>query len=226
MTYDLRTVTFAADLIIKPANHLPKALQRVHEAAFSHDTCAYKNFAVIPGGAQLSNPVARAGAISAATVLPDRIRVQEQSTGIIREDFESRLAQFAAITMQHLGLSTFLAQQFVVQSLVNPRSSSDARAFLTTSVFDFKEGDLARLERRPELVGLRLVFPPAPDSPGLFNVRIESYGRDNRSLFLENVGVFNAPVQTDELSALAERFDTTYGYLENNVIAFIAQFDA
>jgi hypothetical protein len=56
-------------------------------------------------------------------------------------------------------------------------------------------------------------------------VRVESYSADNRSLFLETVGTYGQPVQAEGIENLTQRFDETYDFLQDHLVAFVAQFD-
>ncbi len=223
--YPLRSITFVAELIHAQAAHPMPHLQKVHHLAFSSSNAAYANFQVIPGGAQLSNPVPKQGAVSSALILPDRLRIQEQMTGISREDFQARVNQMGRYVLDELSVTGFVAQQFLVQSLINPRSVENAAEFMSRSLLHFPEGALERFDRPAGLLGLRFSFPMSQEHPSLFNVRIETYDRDSRSLFLETTGVFRQAIKADNLEDLASLFTRTYEFLENRVLGFVAQFD-
>lgn len=122
--YPLRSIQFLAELVHAPVQHPMADLQRAHGKLFEIEAARYANFQLIQGGAQLSNPVQppgtsqAQGAVSGAWILPDRVRVQEQLTGVARDDFERRLDAVARVLLAELKIPGFLASQFVVQSLV------------------------------------------------------------------------------------------------------------
>jgi hypothetical protein len=223
--YALRSITFSADLLYKPVNHDPKNLQRVHSLLFADPVANYVNFSAIPGGAQLSNPQNSSQVISTALFLPDRVRIQEHHTGISQEDFASRLVRVAEHCLKDLEIPAIIAQQVVVQSLVNPRQTQDTREFIARHMWHLSQDDFTPLARMPQLIGMRLAFPQSQEHPGIFNVRVESYGLDSRSLFLENVGVFGAPITAEGLSAITTNVGATYGFLEQSVMPFVVRFD-
>ena len=227
MDYALRSITFSCDLISRARfQHSADSLQKLHSSVFADASYPYKNFSVIPGGAQLANPSVQRGASSSVIVLPDRVRIQEQGTGCGRDEFEARLEGLAQTSLECLDFTEYAAQQFVVQSLINPRRWDDARAFLADAVLELKEDDLEPLGRKPGLYGVRLAFPGTPEDPSLYNVRIESYSQDARSLFLENVGVFNQVIAPGDVAQVTKRFEQTYCFLESNVGGFISNLDA
>ena len=81
------------------------------------------------------------------------------------------------------------------------------------------------LDRRTDILGFRLALAKPDARDGLFNLRIESFAQDARSLFIENVGTFRYLVEPQNLKDLGEKFAATYGYIENHVVPFLAQFD-
>ena len=223
--YPLRSITFIAELIHPPVSYTVEDLQQIHHRAFPDDRTRYANFQVGQGGAQMANPSPRPGAVSAALVGADRLRIQEQMTGMSREDFQARVGELARILLEVGKVSTFVAEQFLIQSLINPRSNAPANEFLTGTLFSMESSDLEAFERPVGIVGLRLSFPMTQAEQPLFNVRVEGYERDPRSLFLENVGLFRTPVASANLDDLGDQFEQTYAYIEGQVVPFIARFD-
>ena len=71
----------------------------------------------------------------------------------------------------------------------------------------------------------RFTFPPAGEGQAVYNVRVESYSQDNRSLFLENVGTFGRPVAPGQIEELVTRFGNTYEFLQDHLVTFVSQFD-
>lgn len=226
MDYPIRSIAFQAELIHAPRQHSPQSLQKIHAASFEDSSIRYQNFQLVPGGAVLSNPQTNAGMISMASFLADRVQVREEMSGIGQDDFRERLQQLAGLASNHLGVDQFLMQNYVVRSLVNPRSFHDSREFMSRSLLNMEEEDLSCLQRIPQILGVRLVFPEMPDQVGVYNIRIESYAAEPRSLFLENVGTFRTPVAPSDEEAVAAGFNQTYEYLDSNLVEFIAQFDA
>lgn len=222
----MRSIAFLAEWIHPPRNHDPKDLQRVHALAFADERCQYQNFQLVPGGATLSNPQNQAGAVSAAVFLPDRVQIREEMTGLSREEFQERMERIAELAFSVLQIQQILVQNFVVRSLVNPRNFYDSREFVARSLLNMEEEDFACLERHPQILGIRFVFPQTPEVRGTYNVRIESYAADPRSLFIENLGVFKSIVGPGNLDDLTSNFFAVYDYIDGNVIDFISQFDA
>lgn len=226
MNYPLRSIAFVAELIHPPMQHSADALQRMHSVVFNDEECRYQNFQIVPHGAQMVNPQKKPNVISCCTVLRDRIQVREELTGIGRDDFRSRLLRISQVAVTNLAIPVFVVRQFIVRSLVNPRHVHDSRDFLGSNVLNKDEEYFKSFETDPDLLGLRFSFGAPDQGDGIFNVRVESYAQDARSLFLENVGTFRRPQPVNDLDAVSEDFDTVYTYLEKRIVPFIARFDS
>jgi len=227
MSYALRSIAFVAELIHAPVQHDPHSLQRLHGALFGSTECSYRDFRLVPGGAQFSNALGGlpGSPVSCANLLADRVQLREEQTGLSREEFETRVGHLAKAVLANLPVKLFLAQQYAVRSVINPQTSSDAREFMLRTLFGLDETLLSCFPAPPSLAGLRLAFPPAEEGNGIFNVRVESFSSDNRSLFLETVGTFGQPVQSDAIDSLVQRFEATYDFLQDQLVSFVSQFD-
>ncbi|HZL99994.1 MAG TPA: hypothetical protein VFD43_07055 [Planctomycetota bacterium] len=227
MSYALRSIAFVAELIHAPVQHDPHSLQRLHGALFGSTECSYRDFRLVPGGAQFSNALGGmpGSPVSCANLLADRVQIREEQTGLSREEFEARVGHMAKAVLGALPVKLFLAQQYAVRSVINPQTTTDAREFMLRTLFGLDETLLSCFPAPPSLAGLRLAFPPAEEGNGIFNVRVESFSSDNRSLFLETVGTFGQPVQADAVDGLVQRFEATYEFQQEQLVAFVSQFD-
>ena len=225
MNYPLRSIAFIGELIHPPVQHKAEDLQKLHAATFNDEACRYQNFQVLPMGAQMTNTPAGGQNISACAFLNDRIQVREELTGMSREDYENRLSRIVSLAMELLTIPVFMMEQFVVRSLVNPRQFQDSREFIGKALLNLESENLAPLGRKPEILGLRFALAPPDPSQGVYNLRIESYSKDPRSLFIENVGSFRGMVRPEDLDTLTSNFRDTYEYVESEVVSFLAQYD-
>lgn len=228
MSYGLRSIAFVAELIHPPVQHDPRLLQRLHGNFFGSTECSYRDFRLVAGGAQFSNSVGGlpGAPVSCVNLLADRVQVREEQTGISREEFEVRVERLASAVLEQLPVAVLLAQQFAVRSVINPRGGDDGREFVLRTLFGFDEALMAGFAAPPTLAGLRLAFPPAEGSGTIYNVRVESYAADNRSLFLETVGTFAQPVAADGVGNIVQRLQATYDFLQDRLLGFVEQFDA
>ena len=154
-----------------------------------------------------------------------RIQIREEMTGISREDYERRLQRVAFLAMTHLNLQVFIVQQFVVRTLVNSKHFVDSREFISQGIFNMESDNFAPLDRKHDILGLRFALSKGDQKEGLFNLRIESFSQDPRSIFIENIGTYRTMVRKDNLEGLTDNFGKTYAYVETNVVPFLAQFD-
>ena len=224
MLYAPRTIAFLCDLFHPPGTSDPAAIQRVHNELFETGDPLYKSYAVTPQGAVLSNPVSGPGAASTVAFLPDRFQFREELSGLTVEDFAARVTELAERVVRRTNVQVFTAQSVTIRTLVNPRHYQDSREFLKQGLFGF-EDETSVFEREPTLYGLRMVFPPEPDSPNQHALRIESFASDTRSLFVENQAGFAPILVARGLEPLAANIQATYDFIVERALAFTGRFD-
>ncbi len=225
MSYDPRTIAFLAEVLFEPIELASDTVQGIHNTLYSRPEISYHNFQVAQDGIHLSNLAEAPGAVSMATFLPDRLVLREELRGITAEEFATRLVNVARISFEALGIASSYCQQFVVRSLVTPRYVRDSREFLSHRLMAATGPNLHKLGRPIESLGVRYTFPQHDDQKEVFNVRIESWHQDPRSLWLENTGQFTQPATTENMPHLSNHLFTTYRFLTGPVCEFLADFD-
>jgi hypothetical protein len=130
MSYDLRTIAFAAEILYPPQQLRADLVQGVHNTLYRQPAIGYQNFQVAPDGIHLSNLPLAPGQISSATFAWDRLALREELRGGSVEDFATRVVNVTQTAFQALSIPTTLMQQFVVRSLIAPRHFRDGREFL------------------------------------------------------------------------------------------------
>lgn len=227
MPYDPRTLALLAEVLHPPVQHDARKLQGLHGALFQDPTLNYANFSLVPGGATFSNPTQQPGQVSALSFLVDRFQVREELGSGTPEEFGRRLEGLARLAGEHLGLQRYLAQQVVFRSLVQPRHYTDSREFIASGMWTMPRERMAVIGRPAQILGYRAVYPQTPNDPSLYQLRVESFQNDPRSLFIE-LGATFAATQADfapsptELRANVER---AHGFLHKRVLPFLEQFD-
>lgn len=225
MLYDPRTIAFVTEAYFPPMQQDGLRVQQVHHELFGSARAGYRNFNLVAGGAMLSNPHINGSANSSVTVLQDRVRIAEELTDTSLDDFLARQEIVLRLLAQKLEIPVFVACQVAIRSLVSSRQYRDARDFLARGVLRFNDDGLAPFGRAPHTLGLRFVFPQSADERNVYQVRIESYTGDVRSVFLENVGMFPGVVLAGDVEKLGEPVRQTYNFLTERVLEFLARFD-
>jgi hypothetical protein len=225
MSYDPRTIAFLAEIIYAPMQLRAEQAQGIHNALYRRPETRYLNFAIAQDGIHMSNVPETPGAISMLTLLPDRIVMREELRGTTLEDFAPRLVSVASVCFQSLSIPVSLAQQFVVRSLVSPRHTPDSREFFARKVIAGEPDTWGALGRPLASIGLRLTFPQTDKNKEMFNLRVETWPQDPRSLWIETIGSFTNPVQAENLPELGNYLHATYRFLTGPVSEFLARFD-
>lgn len=225
MNYPMRSIAFITEMIHPPISHNAADLQHLHSVIFADEECQYQNFQLLPVGAQMSNPAKRSQCISCCTFLNDRIQIREEMTGISCKDYEVRLQKLVNLSVSHLKIPVFIVQQYVVRTLTNPKHFTDSREFVAKALLNMETDNFLPLDRNADILGIRLALSKAGEKGGIFNLRVESYSQDSRSLFIENIGTYRSMVNIQNINELTANFSATYAYIETNVMPFLSQFD-
>ncbi|MBL8754860.1 MAG: hypothetical protein JNK15_16260 [Planctomycetes bacterium] len=225
MSYDPRTIAFAAEILHPPQPLRADLVQTVHNTLWRQPAIGYQNFQVAHDGIHLSNLPQGPGQVSAATFTWDRLILREELRGTTVDDFATRVVNVVSTAFTTLGIGTSLVQQFVVRSLVAPRNYRDGREFMSRRLVAPGPDGWQPFDRPLQSLGVRLVFPPQPGGRETFQARIETWPQDARSLWIENTGSFTGPIATTDSPALAELLDSTYRFLAGPLCAFLANLD-
>lgn len=225
MSYDPRSIAFLAEILFQPVTLQADRVQQIHNTLFSRRELAYQNFQIAQDGIHLSNLATSPGSVSMVTFLPDRLVLREELRSTTVEDFATRLVNIASISFQMLGIPATLAQQFVVRSLVSPRHWENSTQLLAHGMLAQGADALGKFGRPVQAIGLRLTFPQAEGQNEMFNLRMETWTQDPRSLWIENTGSFAAPTAADNLPVLSNHLYSTYRFLTQKACAFLEVFD-
>lgn len=225
MSYDPRTIAFMAEILYQPVQLATDVLQGIHNRLFQQPELSYQNFQVAPDGVHLTNLPTAPGANSSVTFLPDRLVVREELRGTTPEDFATRMVNVAGISLQEIGIPASVGQQFIIRSLVTPRHVKDSREFLSQRMLAGSPDAWQQLGRPIDSLGLRFTFPQHEGNHELYNVRIETWNQDPRSIWIENVGTFTSPISVDAVPELSTLMTSTYRFLTGPVCDFIQEYD-
>jgi hypothetical protein len=225
MSYDPRTIAFAAEILYPPQQLRADLVQGVHNTLWRQPAIGYQNFQVAPDGIHLTNLAQVPGQVSSLTFAWDRLVLREELRGTSVEDFATRVVNVTTIAFQALGVTTSLVQQFVVRSLVAPRHYRDGREFLSRRLIAPGTDAWQGFERPLQSLGVRLVFPPHGTAHETFHVRVESWPQDQRSIWIENTGSFAGAIAAADAPRLANLLDATYRFMTGPVCNFLASLD-
>lgn len=225
MDYQPRTIAFLSELIHPPQPTDARAIQKLHNQMFESGHPAYSSFAVTPAGPLLTNPSSRKGAVSQVAFLEDRVQFREELGDATQDSFAERMNEVLFPALPLRGVQVLTGHQVTVRSLINPRRYKDSRHYLHEGMFGFQD-ELQFFGRSPQLIGMRLVFPPEGEQKNAFSLRIESYNADPRSLYVEIQGSFGPTVVNGQLDDLTSNVHDTYNFMRSRALPFIGQFDA
>ncbi len=225
MSYDPRTIAFAAEILYPPHQLRADLVQNVHNALYQQPQLGYQNFQVAPDGIHLSNLPQAPGQVSSASFRFDRMILREEMRGVTVEDFATRAVNVATTALQTLGIPSTLAQTFVVRSLVAPRHFQDGREFLSQRLMPRLAEEGATFERPMASLGVRYMFPPHESQTETFQVRVETWPQDNRSIWVENTSSFPNALPVADMPRLADQLAATYQFVTGPVCTLLSRLD-
>ncbi len=223
MLSEPRTIALIVELIHLPMQHAIGKLRNLYTQLCTE--CEFENFTRRPGGARIERPASEEAGLSRLTFSPDRVQFTEEGGLLTLDSFCRRLEVIMERTMDQLGIPLFLMEQCTVRSVVTPGAYKSASDFIGARLTNVASADLSLLGRHANVFGFRLVVPPTPEHRNSYNVRIEVYARDPKSLYLENVGTFRQPVNRGDLSALTGAMQEAGTFVSERLCPFLSLFD-
>ncbi len=223
MLSEPRTISLLSECVHLPAKHSLDQLREVYTNVCG--TCGYENFIKTPAGVRLERHESQGDGFSHLNFAGDRIQFTEDHVGSSTDQFSKKVRTVLAEAMPRLRIPVILVQQVTVRVICTPNSFKNAAEFLARSIFRIRGEDFDLLGRPTSVHGFRLVFPATKDQPHGFNVRVESYLRDHRSIYVENVGTFKTPIQIKALDVIERNIELTSEFVVNNVVPFLSRYD-
>jgi len=219
-----RTISLLAEVVHLPMKPTQDDLRDVYNRVCG--SCGYENYIRTATGARVERRDQEgSGGFSHLEFTRDRIRFTEDHVGITVEQFADKVLTVLKDAVPVLRIPVFLVQQVTVRAICTPNSFKSAAEFLARSIFQIRDEDFELLGRPTNVHGFRLVFPATREQPYGFNVRVEAYLRDRRSIYIENVGQFNTPVQTTSLETVGRNVEQTSEFIGNNLVPFLSLYD-
>lgn len=225
MSYDPRTIAFAAEIVYPPLQLRADLVQNIHNTLYRQPQLGYQNFQVAPDGIHLSNLAQAPGQVSMASFRFDRLVLREEMRGTTVEDFATRAVNVATTALQTLNIPQTVMQQFVVRSLVAPRHFQDGREFLSQRLMPSVSDGGNAFGRPMASLGVRYVFPPHESQQETFQVRIETWPQDQRSIWIENTSSYPTPLAVADMPRVADQLAATYQHVTGPVCSFLAKLD-
>ncbi len=223
MMTDPRTVSRILEYFHLPIQHAPEVLRDVYLQVSR--SCEFDNFIRIPGGARLESVASEGSASSSVSFLKDRISFQEEQPSSSLEILLRRIEATLGVATAKCNIPLFVARNITFRAVVPAPRGQHGSQFLSENFFKLEPEHFSDFERPGALVGFRMQFHPKdPTREPLHQVRIETYLKDPRSLFVEDWATFKVPIQSRDLARLSTEAKEVEAFLGERVTAFLAQF--
>lgn len=223
MLSEPRTIALIMELLHLPMQHPVNRLRTLYTHLCTE--CDFENFTRRPGGAQIERPASEEAGLSRLTFSPDRIQFLEEGGLLTLDSYCRRLEVILERAMDLLAIPVFLMEQCTVRSVVTPGAFKSASDFIGKRLMNIATGDLSALGRPTSVFGFRLAVPPTAENRDSYNVRVEVYARDPKSLYLENVGTFRTPINRGETSGGSAAMREASTFVSDKLCPFLSLFD-
>ena len=160
-----------------------------------------------------------------ASFTMNRLLIREEMRGTTVEDFATRAVNVATLAFKTLGITTSMMQQFAVRSLITPRNFKDGREFMAQRLISPVSQAGSAFGRPMQSLGVRFVFPPHEDEKQTFQVRIETWPQDQRSIWIENTSSYPGALSAADMPRVADQLAATYSHVTGPVCSFLANLD-
>lgn len=223
MSVELRTVSRIHEFFHIPAQHAVDSLRDVYLEVSK--SCGYDNFIRTGEGARLESAPGEAGGRSVVDFRKDRISFRDESMSGGLEHFLRRIEATIKPTVQKMRIPLFIARNITFRAVAPIPKGLNSSQFLSQNMFSFQPDHFEDFDRPAQVVGFRLQFPPQdPARECLHQVRVESYLRDPRSLFVEDWATFKMPLQSGDWNRMAEESREVEGFMNEKLGGFLGQF--
>lgn len=212
------------ELLYFPQN-IPEERLREFFGNISQSTgIKYKEFKILPNNEAIFRTVEGSN-ISLTFIRRDRLIIQEDFPQFPLEILKSNVESIVKAAYNFIRVPFFVSQVSVIRRLYRPAKFNDARVFLGDNMCGMKDKLFPVFKRPAHIFGLRLSFPSFKENKIGYDLRIESYARDPKLIFVENMGVYNAPLTVNNINLILSNLDETNRFIEENTLEFLERFD-
>ena len=217
------TISLLCDCVHLPAKYTIEQVRGVYNKICNIG--GYENFIRTSTGARIEKQGPGGRGFSRLTFTGDRLQFAEDHMGITAEQFGKKVRTVLEDALPALGIAAILVQQVTVRAVCTPNAFSGAAEFLSGAIFRVPREGLEVFQRPASLHGFRMVFPASKEQPEAFNVRVEAYLADPRSVYIENVGTFKAPISPNHLGVIENQVGAVSEFIVGRVVPFLTQYD-
>lgn len=223
MDVSTRLYSLAVEAVFMPAQLDEKKCREIFgRISESHSIATYQS---LSDGSVLMSSKDEKTNLARYRISRDRLGISYEFCAQSLNYYQAMADDFLKVFISVTGNALFLMHSVIIRKLVNIKGVEDGRAFLIGKVASMKDENFRPFGRPLHAFGTRLFFPPLQEDPAAFEVKIESWMEDYRTLFLECAGVYSVPVDLKINSAgISADVVRTDGFMDKNAIGFLSQF--
>lgn len=220
----LRTLGRSTVFVHPPLQHSQEQLRALYVKISS--TCEYENFIRQPDGARLEKVDGERGSVTRVTFGRDRITFYEEDPSGSLEWFSRRVEGVLIATREVIpALQVFIARVGTQRSALPLQEGNDSSSWLSEKALNIGEEELSVFARPAQAIGLRLQLPAA-NKKEQHQLRIESYLKDRRMLYLEDISTWGGIVPISNVAPLLDEMREADRFHREDLLEFLRALDA
>lgn len=217
-------LSYITELTYPPRILNKTSLRRIY--AELGDTLDLTEVKKLPDGIQFTTHLSEEREVGKYIIRKNSILIANEFVSIGGlECFWKKAETLTKKVTETLKIPIFLMQGCVIRILATPSRTDDSRVFIGNMVCGLKPENLHFFNRPAQVIGLRFFFPPKPNVPYEFDLKVESRISDISKIWLENKARFFAPISKNKLSIIHDNLCTTRKFLVENVAQFLNQYN-
>jgi hypothetical protein len=223
MDISTRLMSINMEFVFMPAQIEDRKLRGVFEAV--SESHSITSFSTLPDGSIIMSTKEVKNNLARYRILKDRMLVSYEFCSNSINYYSALAADFLGAFTKATAVSLIIMHSITIRKLVNLRQFEDGREYLIRKVFSLEDSDMKSFARPLHVIGSRMFFPPVNQELSAYDVKIESWVEDTRSIFVECSGIYSAPVDIRENSqAISSDVDRVDAFISKNVMGFLTHF--
>ena len=223
MDISTRLMSVNMEFVFMPAHMDDKKLRGVFDSV--SESHSITSFSTMPDGSVIMSTKEEKNNLARYRVFRDRLVISYEFCSNSINYYSALASDFLNTCAKALSIPLIIMHSISIRKLVNLRQFEDGRDYLLKKAFSMTDDDLKPFARPLHIIGSRMFFPPVNQELSAYDVKIESWGEDTRSIFIECAGIYSAPVDTArDIAALSADVDRTDLFISKNIMDFLTHF--
>jgi hypothetical protein len=223
MDISTRLMSITMEFVFMPVQAGDKKLRGIFDSV--SESHSITSFSTLPDGSTVMSTKEEKSNLSRYRILRDKVVITYEFCSNSINYYSALASDFLSVFAKTAGVSLILMHSIIIRKLVNLRQFEDGRDYLIKKALSLTDEDLKVFARPLHVIGTRMFFPAVDQGLSAYDIKVESWGEDTRSIFIECAGIYSAPADIGkDVSVISIDTDKTDDFISNNILGFLKQF--